>query len=104
MPVKGTYMHQSKPLLFASVVVLLIGSTLSWAVIPKRSAAPDPNADLVKASLLADVEAAAPGSSFHLGVLLKMKEHWHTYWVNPGESGNATEIRPTGPAGFTFGK
>jgi DsbC/DsbD-like thiol-disulfide interchange protein len=61
-------------------------------------------ADLVKASLVADVDAAAPGRPFMLGVRLKMKPHWHTYWVNPGETGEATKVTLTGPRGFEFGE
>src|SRR5688500_6081524 len=62
------------------------------------------DADLVKASLLADAAAVAPGTSFTLGVRLKMKPHWHTYWVNPGEAGDATKVSLMGPAGFEFGE
>jgi len=65
-----------------------------------QAAAPS---DLVRASLLADASAIAPGSSFTLGVHLKIKALWHVYWANPGETGTATEIKMSGPAGFTFG-
>lgn len=60
-------------------------------------------ADLVKASLLADADALTPGGTVTLGVRLTMKPHWHTYWINPGESGDATQIKLTGPAGMTVG-
>lgn len=60
-------------------------------------------ADLVQASLLADADAAIPGKAFTLGIRLKMKPHWHTYWINPGESGDPTRVKVSGPAGFTFG-
>ena len=59
--------------------------------------------NLVKASLLADHETVAPGGTFTVGVRLKIKSHWHVYWVNPGESGDATKVKLTGPAGFEFG-
>lgn len=59
---------------------------------------------LVRATLLADAGVAVPGRSFTLGVRLAMKPHWHTYWVNPGEAGEATRIRMTGPPGFRFGQ
>lgn len=71
-----------------------------------HAAAPAPggeHADLVTATMLADVDAVAPGSSFTLGVRLKMKPHWHTYWLNPGEAGDATKAKLKGPAGFEFG-
>ena len=59
--------------------------------------------NLVQASALADVDAAVPGSTFMLGVKQKIKKGWHTYWVNPGDSGEATRITCKGPAGVTFG-
>lgn len=58
--------------------------------------------DLVRAELLSDTDAATPGGAFTLGVRLTMKPHWHTYWVNPGESGEATQLKVSGPAGFEF--
>jgi thiol:disulfide interchange protein DsbD len=57
----------------------------------------------VKAALLADAETVAPGSTFTLGVRLRMRAHWHTYWQNPGESGDPTTIKITAPPGFTAG-
>ena len=44
---------------------------------------------LVKAELLADVSSVKPGEPFTVGVLLKMKPHWHVYWKNPGDSRHA---------------
>src|SRR5688500_11110225 len=58
----------------------------------------------VKASLVASVEAAKPGSEFMLGLRLKMAPHWHTYWINPGESGEPTRIKFEVPAGFEVGE
>jgi DsbC/DsbD-like thiol-disulfide interchange protein len=59
---------------------------------------------LVKATLLSDSEAVTPGGTFTLGVRLKIKAHWHVYWVNPGETGDPTKVKVTGPAGFQFGE
>jgi DsbC/DsbD-like thiol-disulfide interchange protein len=61
-------------------------------------------ADIVHATLLADVDAAVPGSAFTVGVRLKIAPKYHTYWINPGEFGNATRIKLAGPAGFEFGE
>jgi DsbC/DsbD-like thiol-disulfide interchange protein len=57
----------------------------------------------VKATLLASVESAKPGSEFTLGLRLKIAPHWHTYWINPGESGEPTRIKFEVPAGFEVG-
>jgi len=62
------------------------------------------HADLVKASFKHSVPSVIPGETFELGIHLKMKPHWHTYWINPGESGEATKVKFTGPAGFEFGQ
>lgn len=59
--------------------------------------------DLVAATLLAEPSAIRGGEPFWVGVRLRMAEHWHTYWRNPGDSGLATEIRWTLPPGFTAG-
>jgi thiol:disulfide interchange protein DsbD len=47
---------------------------------------------------------AKAGDTVLVGVQLKMESDWHTYWKNPGESGQATEIKWTLPAGVTAGE
>jgi thiol:disulfide interchange protein/DsbC/DsbD-like thiol-disulfide interchange protein len=59
--------------------------------------------DLVKADLLAEPAAIQPGEPFSVGLRLRMKPGWHTYWQNPGDSGLPTEIRWSLPEGFTAG-
>jgi thiol:disulfide interchange protein DsbD len=58
----------------------------------------------VKANLIADVESIKPGSRFSLAVVLTMKEGWHTYWKNPGDSGLPTTIEWNLPEGFLAGE
>ncbi len=72
-------------------------------VLVSRAEAAEDRVDLVGATLVADHDAVTPGQVFMLGVHLKIKPHWHTYWINPGETGDATKITLTGPDGFTFG-
>ena len=68
------------------------------------AAAGQPNPkDLVKASLIADVKAAAPGQTFHVGLLLRIKPEWHVYWENPGDSGSPTRLRLTLPPSVKAG-
>lgn len=75
----------------------------SSAAVGKSKGGGAAKSELVRAELLANVDAVAPGKPVTLGVKLTMKSHWHTYWANPGESGQATEIKLSGPAGFEFG-
>lgn len=55
----------------------------------------------VTAELLLDRSHVRPGEEFRLGLHLKMKEGWHTYWKHPGDSGEATTIDWVLPEGFT---
>jgi thiol:disulfide interchange protein len=60
-------------------------------------------ADLVKVELLAEPAAIKPGEPFAVGIKLSMKEHWHTYWRNPGDSGEPTQVTWKLPQGFVAG-
>jgi thiol:disulfide interchange protein DsbD len=60
--------------------------------------------DLVKTELIAELGAVRAAEPFWVGVRLTMKEHWHTYWRNPGDSGEATQVRWTLPPGFSAGE
>lgn len=44
-----------------------------------------------------------PGESFYLGLELDTDPEWHTYWINPGDSGLATSIRFELPPGLSAG-
>lgn len=57
--------------------------------------------DLVKVELLAEPDAIVPGEPFQVGIRLTMKEHWHTYWRNPGDSGEPTTVAWKLPDGFS---
>ena len=52
--------------------------------------------------MLAD-RTVRPGDNTQVGVRLRMDKGWHTYWVNPGDSGGATEVKWTLPDGVTIG-
>ena len=57
----------------------------------------------VQAELLAERTAIVPGQPFTVGLRMKMDDHWHIYWVNPGDSGLAPNIEWTLPPGFSAG-
>ncbi len=59
--------------------------------------------DLVKVELLSEPAAIMPGEPFTVGIKLSMKEHWHTYWRNPGDSGEPTQVTWKLPQGFAAG-
>jgi len=66
-------------------------------------AAPVP-ADHVAVELVGESTALVPGRSAWLGLRFVHEPHWHTYWINPGDSGLATKLRWNLPAGFRAGE
>lgn len=59
--------------------------------------------DLVEARLVAENAAVRPGDIAWVALHLTMKKGWHTYWRNPGDAGQKTEIAWTLPKGFAAG-
>jgi thiol:disulfide interchange protein/DsbC/DsbD-like thiol-disulfide interchange protein len=59
--------------------------------------------DNVKAHLVSEVGAIAPGQSFWVALEFNIRDGWHTYWRNPGDSGQATKLVWQLPPGFTAG-
>ena len=57
-----------------------------------------------KVSLLVEASSAKPGTAVNVGLLLKMPDGWHTYWKNPGETGDATKIKWALPVGIKAGE
>jgi thiol:disulfide interchange protein DsbD len=76
---------------------------LCLSAVTLASAAAQDTAGLVKVELLAEPASIKPGEPFTVGIKLSMKEHWHTYWRNPGDSGEPTQVSWKLPRGFVAG-
>jgi thiol:disulfide interchange protein/DsbC/DsbD-like thiol-disulfide interchange protein len=59
--------------------------------------------DNVKARLVSEVSAIGPGQSFWVALEFDIRDGWHTYWRNPGDSGQATTLKWQIPPGFMAG-
>jgi thiol:disulfide interchange protein/DsbC/DsbD-like thiol-disulfide interchange protein len=59
--------------------------------------------DNVKARLVSEVSSVGPGQVFWVALELDIRDGWHTYWRNPGDSGEATMLTWQLPPGFTAG-
>src|ERR1700679_3706764 len=59
--------------------------------------------DNVKARLISETNAIAPGQSIWVALEFDIRDGWHTYWRNPGDSGQATQLAWTLPAGLSAG-
>src|SRR5690242_10535696 len=57
-----------------------------------------------EARLVLSAATAKPGDTITAAVHLKMDPGWHTYWKNPGASGQATKIEWQLPTGVTSGE
>ena len=74
---------------FAPAVYALTGNTVAT--------------DNVRARLLSEQNSIAPGQSIWVALELDIRDGWHTYWRNPGDSGQATQIAWSLPPGITAG-
>ncbi len=70
----------------------------------------DANAgDQIAASLIVDRQVFQPGKSStdpvgRIGILLKIRQGWHTYWRNSGEAAMPTKVNWTLPSGWSVGE
>lgn len=53
----------------------------------------------IKASLIAESSAPAPGSTITIALAMKPDGGWHGYWQNPGDAGVETRVNWTLPTG-----
>jgi thiol:disulfide interchange protein DsbD len=77
---------------------------LTLAGIGAHAAAPAPAVssgdEHVGVELISEHVALMPGQTQQLGLRLSHELHWHTYWINPGDSGLPTTLAWTLPSGF----
>lgn len=80
------------------LLLLLAAASVAWGM-PSFN-----KLDSVKAELIAESEGAAPGSTLQVGILLKHKPEWHTYWKTTGDTGYPTAAEWTLPEGWVAGE
>jgi len=59
--------------------------------------------DHIALTLVSESDALVPGKAATLGLRLEHEPHWHTYWINPGDSGLSTKLAWHLPDGFRGG-
>lgn len=57
----------------------------------------------LKAELVSEYRQLQPGQTVTLALNTQHEPHWHSYWLNPGDSGLATTINWQLPAGVSAG-
>lgn len=84
-------------LLFAPATFLL----LSLGNASGAAAQSTPNEPLhVAIEAFADQQGVFPGQTFRVALVERIQPGWHTYWINPGDAGQATKLRWTLPEGY----
>jgi thiol:disulfide interchange protein DsbD len=78
----------------------LLGAALA-APAPSRAQVATDN---VKARLISEVRSIGAGDAFWVGLEFDIRDGWHTYWRNPGDSGQATKLTWSLPPGFSAGE
>jgi DsbC/DsbD-like thiol-disulfide interchange protein len=77
----------------------LVTATLAGAETMPRGEPPH-----VAIAVFADHESVGPGETFWVAVAQQIEPGWHTYWVNPGDAGQATTLTWTLPPGYQVGE
>lgn len=104
------------PFVRLSTAVALLALSAGGAVAASRPVPPagpvafiapeDPSdiAEVCRTALVADVARVRPGETFHLAFTASLAFQWHTYWINPGDTGVPARLSVRAPEGFTVGE
>jgi thiol:disulfide interchange protein len=94
-------MNRLNPLHALNLLALLAATWIGAAAAPALGA--PVSSGHVQVELVADQAAVAPGGVVHVALRQVIAPSWHTYWRNPGDSGQATTLAWSLPYGWTAG-
>ena len=87
--------------------MLVVGSLMIAADASARTkpdpASRRPHPPRVRVELISEHAGVEPGAAFWVGLRQRIAPGWHTYWLNPGDSGEPMTIEWALPAGFVAG-
>ncbi|QDL11099.1 thiol:disulfide interchange protein [Brasilonema octagenarum UFV-E1] len=87
------------------IAIKIITFILSFLVLLPLTAWANPvKTEHVQTHLVSEVNSIQPGKPFWVGLHFQIKQGWHTYWKNPGDSGAAPSIAWKLPQGFSAGE
>jgi DsbC/DsbD-like thiol-disulfide interchange protein len=88
---------------FICVLGIVVLGSAAWLVSAKRGRTQSPAEDHVKLELVSEQNALVSGQDLLVGIRFILEDGWHTYWINPGDSGEAPRMEWQLPAGFQAG-
>lgn len=95
---------EASPISLLQRVAAMLASVLALGISTPANAAEVIKTPHVEARLVARHTTFQPGKPIEAALRLKIIDHWHTYWRNPGDSGLPTKLKWTLPEGFTAGE
>ncbi len=78
-------------------VVFLIWAT--WLMLPTAASSQGKADEHATLSLVSERDALVGGKQLWIGIRFDLQDGWHTYWTNPGDSGEPPRIEWQLPAG-----
>jgi DsbC/DsbD-like thiol-disulfide interchange protein len=79
-------------------VVLLIWAV--WLMLPTAASSQGKADEHTTLSLVSEQDALVRGKQLWIGIRFDLQDGWHTYWTNPGDSGEPPRIEWQVPTGF----
>ncbi len=86
-----------------SAACVLLSAFFAWNTYPACAQQTIERAHKVQIELVAEKTAVKPGETITLALRQQITPGWHTYWMNPGDSGEPTRIEWELPAGASAG-
>ncbi len=82
------------------MLIVALATPIAASALPPSSA----DADHLRVTLVSERDSWQAGERAWLGLNLQHDTNWHTYWVNPGDSGLVTKLRWDLPEGISAGE
>jgi DsbC/DsbD-like thiol-disulfide interchange protein len=84
-------------------LLLLVLLCQLWLIQPRLAASNDPREKHLSLELISEQDALVPSGDLWVGIRFSLQDGWHTYWMNPGDSGEPARIEWRLPPGFKAG-
>jgi thiol:disulfide interchange protein DsbD len=97
----------------------MVGFSMAWSPLPllvtllalgvldgtARAGVPGPETagPRVRVELISETAGIEPGGSLWVGIRQRIAPGWHTYWINPGDSGEPMTVAWDLPRGVEHG-
>ena len=90
---------------YSEIMLRIILSICFWMIaLPSFASQSIPvDTGKVTASLVSSHDVVPPGGRFHIALRTELDPHWHTYWRNPGDSGEPVHVEWKVSEGVTTG-